>query len=104
MSKEQKKLLIDLVKKERKRIQAIWLKVEEDTEYDAIITMKRELCDETIKCLQGGQSLFKQEDNYCYDCDGSGYAETGWQNDDGDEVVETCYECDGDGNVDEGGK
>lgn len=55
MSKEQKKLLIDLVKKERKRIQAIWLKVEEDTEYDAIITMKRELCDETIKSLTGGK-------------------------------------------------
>ena len=43
-------------------------------------------------------------EDYCYECDGSGYAETGWQTDDGDEVVETCYECDGDGNVDEGGK
>ena len=57
-----------------------------------------------LRCLQGGQRLFKQEDNYCYDCDGSGYAITGLQNDDGDEVVETCYECGGDGYVDAGSK
>lgn len=40
-----------------------------------------------------------EEDNYCYDCDGTGYAETGFQNEDGDELVEPCYECDGKGNM-----
>lgn len=43
-----------------------------------------------------------EEDNYCYDCDGTGYAETGFQNEDGDELVEPCYECDGDGYVEMG--
>ena len=63
-------------------------------------TVLRFTLDDIIEDLK----YYQQEDNYCYDCDASGYAITGLQNDDGDEVVETCYECGGDGYVDAGSK
>ena len=47
----QTELLIELVKKERAKVQNQWLKVSEDSEAEAILSLKRELCDDTIKSL-----------------------------------------------------
>lgn len=47
----QAELLIELVKKERAKVQNQWLKVSEDTDADVILSLKRELCDDTIKSL-----------------------------------------------------
>lgn len=47
----QTELLIELVKKERAKVQNQWVKVSEDTDADAILSLKRELCDDTINSL-----------------------------------------------------
>lgn len=47
----QAELLIELVKKERAKVQNQLVKVAEDTDADAILSLNLELCDDTIKSL-----------------------------------------------------
>tara|TARA_Y100001938_G_scaffold16919_1_gene20903 strand:- start:35 stop:559 length:525 start_codon:yes stop_codon:yes gene_type:complete len=71
---------------------------------DCAITLEGELLRQVSNLAydyynNGNCNMSLRETDYCYDCDGDGYVEMGYEIDGGD-VVETCYECDGDGNVD----